>query len=163
MLDVLLGFVALYLVDEAAASATVGGLGVAVWTGAGLVGGLGIIAMLRRVQGLRYLRASALLALVLFPTFLLVSGVAAKLVLLALLGLATAGWYSIPKARLYESLSGQSGAAMTLGSVAGLVGGTFPLAIGFVAERYGLDTALWLLLAAPVALVVGVPRSKRPK
>ena len=74
LLDVLLGYVALYLVDEAGASAQVGGLGVAVWTGAGLVGGLGVIVLLRRVDGLRYLRASALAALVLFPAFLLVPG-----------------------------------------------------------------------------------------
>jgi FSR family fosmidomycin resistance protein-like MFS transporter len=157
MLDVLLGFVALYLVDEVAASATVGGLGVAVWTGAGLVGGFGIIALLRRVDGLRYLRVSAAVALLLYPAFLLVPGVPTKLGLLAVLGLATAGWYSIPKARLYESLSGQSGAALAFGSITGAIGGTFPLAIGLVAERYGLDTALWILLIAPIALVVATP------
>ena len=158
MLDVLLGFVALYLVDEVAASATTGGLGVATWTGAGLVGGFGIIVLLRRVDGLRYLRASAAVALLLYPAFLLVPGVPAKLALLAGLGLVTAGWYSIPKAHLYESLSGRSGAATAFGSVAGAVGGTFPLAIGLVAEAYGLGTALWLLLAAPVALLVATPR-----
>jgi FSR family fosmidomycin resistance protein-like MFS transporter len=129
-----------------------------VWTGAGLVGGFGVIGLLRRVDGLRYLRASALAALVLFPAFLLVPGAPAKLVLLAAVGLATAGWYSIPKARLYDALSGQSGAALTLGSVAGLIAGTFPLAIGLIAERYGIDVALWLLVAGPVVLLVGVPR-----
>ena len=158
LLDVLLGYVALYLVDEAGASAHVGSLGVAVWTGAGLVGGLGVIVLLRRVDGLRYLRASALAALVLLPAFLLAPGVPAKLVLLAVIGLATAGWYSIPKARLYDALSGQSGAALTLGSVAGLIAGTFPLAIGLVAERYGIQTALWALVAGPVVLLIGVPR-----
>jgi FSR family fosmidomycin resistance protein-like MFS transporter len=158
LLDVLLGYVALYLVDEAGASAQVGGFGVAVWTGAGLVGGLGVIALLRRVDGLRYLRVSALAAVVLLPAFLLVPGTPAKLVLLAALGIATAGWYSIPKARLYDALSGQSGAALTLGSVAGLIAGTFPLAIGLVAERYGIGAALWLLLAGPLVLLLGVPR-----
>ena len=158
LLDVLLGYVALYLVDEAGASAQVGALGVAVWTGAGLVGGLGVIALLRRVDGLRYLRASALAALVLFPAFLLVPGVPAKLVLLTALGLATAGWYSIPKARLYDALSGQSGAALTLGSIAGLIAATFPLAVGLVAQRYGIDVALWVLLAGPLVLLVGAPR-----
>ena len=158
MLDVLLGYLALYLVDEVAASAAVGGLGVAVWTGAGLAGGLGVIALLRRVDGLRYLRVSAAAALLLYPAFLLAPGVPSKLALLALIGLATAGWYSIPKARLYDALSGQSGAALALGSVTGAIGGTFPLAIGLVAERYGLDTALWLLLVAPVALLVATPR-----
>jgi FSR family fosmidomycin resistance protein-like MFS transporter len=158
LLDVLLGFVALYLVDEAAASPEVGSIGVAVWTGAGLVGGLGVIALLRRVDGLRYLRVSALAALVLYPTFLLVPGAPTKLVVLALVGLATAGWYSIPKARLYRALSGQSGAAVTLGSLSGLIGATFPLVLGFVAERHGLGTALWLLLAGPLALFAFVPR-----
>lgn len=158
LLDVLLGYVALYLVDEAGASAQVGGFGVAVWTGAGLAGGLGVIVLLRRVDGLRYLRASALATLVLFPAFLLVPGASAKLVLLAAVGLATAGWYSIPKARLYDALSGQSGAALTLGSVAGLIAGTFPLAIGLVAERYGIGVALWVLLAGPLVLLLGVPR-----
>lgn len=158
LLDVLLGYVALYLVDDAGASAQVGGLGVAVWTGAGLAGGFGVIALLRRVDGLRYLRASALATLMLFPAFLLVPGLPAKLVLLAVVGLATAGWYSIPKARLYDALSGQSGAAITLGSVAGLIAGTFPLAIGLVAERYGIEVALWLLIAGPIVLLLGVPR-----
>ena len=158
LLDVLLGYVALYLVDEAGASAQVGGLGVAVWTGAGLVGGLGVIVLLRRVDGLRYLRASALAALILFPAFLLVPDLPAKLVLLAVIGLATAGWYSIPKARLYDALSGQSGAALTLGSVSGLIAGTFPLAIGLIAERYGIEVALWALVAGPVVLLLGVPR-----
>jgi FSR family fosmidomycin resistance protein-like MFS transporter len=158
LLDVLLGYVALYLVDQAGASGQIGSLGVAVWTGSGLVGGLGVIALLRRVDGLGYLRASALATLLLFPAFLLVPGVPAKLVLLAAVGLATAGWYSIPKARLYDSLSGQSGAALTLGSVAGLIAGTFPLAIGLIAERFGIDVALWLLVAGPAALLIGVPR-----
>ena len=158
MLDVLLGFVALYFVDEVAASDDVGSVGVAVWTAAGLVGGLGVIALLRRLDGLRYLRLSALGALALYPAFLLVPGVPAKLGLLAVLGLVTAGWYSIPKARLYDALGPQSGAAMAFGSVAGLIGGVFPLAIGVVASAYGLSAAMWLLLAAPVALLLGVPR-----
>jgi FSR family fosmidomycin resistance protein-like MFS transporter len=160
LLDVLLGYVALYLVDEAGASAQVGSLGVAVWTGAGLAGGLGVILLLRHVDGLRYLRASALATLVLFPAFLLVPGLTAKLALLAVVGLVTAGWYSIPKARLYDALSGQSGAAVALGSVAGLIAGTFPLVIGLVAERYGIEVALWALLAGPLVLLIGVPRSR---
>jgi MFS transporter, FSR family, fosmidomycin resistance protein len=157
LLDVLLGFVALYLVNEVGASAELGGLAVAVWTGAALAGGFGIVALLRRVSGLRYLRASAAASIVIYPAFLLVPGAGPKVVLLALLGLATAGWYSIPKARLYESLSGQSGAALTLSSLAGVPRGLFPLAIGIVAEGYGLDVAMWILLAGPVALLVGVP------
>jgi MFS transporter, FSR family, fosmidomycin resistance protein len=158
MLDVLLGFVALYLVDEVGASNELGSVGVAVWTGAGLAGGLAVIALLRRFDGLRYLRLSAVGALALYPAFLLVPGVPAKLVLLGVLGLVTAGWYSIPKARLYDALGAQSGAAMALGSVTGVIGGLFPLAIGAAASAFGLGAAMWLLLAAPVALLFAVPR-----
>jgi FSR family fosmidomycin resistance protein-like MFS transporter len=158
MTDVLLAFLALYFVDEVGASAATGGLAVAVWTGAGLVGGIGIVVLLRRIAGMRYLWASALLALPLYSALLLLPGIAAKLALVGALGLATAGWYSIPKARLYGALHGQSGVALTLGSIAGVVRAVAPLVIGFTAERYGLATAMWILLAAPVGLLLLLPR-----
>src|SRR4029453_12727110 len=59
MTDVFLAFVALYFVDEVGTSAGAGGVAVAVWTGAALAGGVGIVVVLRRIPGLRYLRASA--------------------------------------------------------------------------------------------------------
>jgi FSR family fosmidomycin resistance protein-like MFS transporter len=159
MTDVFLAFVALYFVDEVGTSAGAGGLAVAVWTGAGLLGGVGIVLLLRRVAGLRYLRASALAALLLYPAFLVVPAAGAKLVLVAALGLATAGWYSIPKARLYAALSGQSGAAITLGSLAGVIRGAAPLAIGLVAEQSGLGAAMWILLVAPLGLLLLLPKA----
>jgi FSR family fosmidomycin resistance protein-like MFS transporter len=159
MTDVLLAFVALYFVDVVGASPETGGLAVAVWTGAGLAGGLGIMLMLRRYSGLAYLWVSAPTALVLYAALLTLPGVAVKLVLLGALGLATAGWYSIPKARLYAALPGQSGAVLTLGGLAGIIRAAAPLTIGLVAERYGLDAAMWLLLAAPVSLLALLPRS----
>jgi MFS transporter, FSR family, fosmidomycin resistance protein len=157
MTDVYLAFLALYFVDEVGASAGEGGIAVAIWTGAGLAGGVGMVLLLRHVAGLRYLRASALAALILYPAFLLVPGLWPKLVLVGALGLATAGWYSIPKSRVYASLPGQSGAALTLGSLAGIVRAAAPLAIGIVAERSGLGTAMWLLVVAPLGLLVLVP------
>lgn len=157
--DILLAFVALYFVDVVGASPGTGGLAVAVWTGAGLAGGLGIVLLLRRYSGLAYLLVSAPVAFVLYVAFLALPGVESKLVLLGALGLTTAGWYSIPKARLYAALPGQSGAALTLGGLAGVIRAAAPLAIGLVAERYGLDTAMWLLLAAPLSLFVLLPRS----
>jgi FSR family fosmidomycin resistance protein-like MFS transporter len=158
MTDVFLAYLALYFVDEVGTSAGTGSIAVAVWTGAALVGGLGMIGLLRRTTGLPYLRASALLALLVYPAFLVVSGTSAKLVLVAALGLVTAGWYSIPKARLYGALPGQSGAAMTLGSLAGVIRAAAPLVVGLVAQRSGLGTAMWLLLAGPVGLLVLLPR-----
>jgi FSR family fosmidomycin resistance protein-like MFS transporter len=158
MLDVLLGFLALYFVDVVGTTPAHAGLAVAVWTGLGLLGDLLLIPFLERVDGLRYLRLSTAMELVLFPAFLLVPGVWAKLVLLGLLGLFKAGWYSILQAQLYSAMPGQSGTVMTVGNVFGLVGGLIPLGLGLVAEQFDLMATMWLLLLGPVALLIGIPR-----
>ena len=158
MLDVLLGFLALYFVDSAGATPTQAGAAVAVWTGLGLLGNLLLIPLLERVRGLRYLRLSAAVELMLFPAFLLAPGFWAKLALLGLLGLFNAGWYSILKAQLYSAMPGQSGAVMTVGNVFGLLGALVPLGLGLVAEQFDLAATMWLLLLGPVALLVGIPK-----
>ena len=158
MLDVLLRFLALYFVDVVGATPPQAGGAVAVCTGAGLLGNLLLIPLLERVRGLRYLRLSAMVELALFPTFLLVPGFWAKLVLLALLGLFSAGWYSVLKAQLYSAMPGQSGTVMAVGNIFGLMGALVPLGLGLVAERLDLIVAMWLLLLGPIALLTGVPR-----
>lgn len=159
MLDVLLGYLALYLVDVVGVSAVQASTAVAVWTGVGLLGDLLIIRLLTRVDDLRYLRVSALVVLALYSAFLLLPGFGGKLILLGLLGLLNAGWYAIPKARLYTALPGQSGTAMAVDNVFGLVGSLIPLGLGVIAQRWGLNVALWCLALGPVALLVGLPRS----
>jgi FSR family fosmidomycin resistance protein-like MFS transporter len=84
------------------------------------------------------LRASAVGAALLYPGFLLVPGAAAKLAMLAGLSAATAPWYPLLQARLYRSLPGRSSVAVTLSSAAGLAGGLGPLAVGLVAQAFGL-------------------------
>lgn len=86
MLDVLLGFLALYLVDAV---------------------------------GTTPARAGAAVELLLLPAFLLAPGVWTKYLLLGLLDLFNAGWYSILMAQLYSSVPGQSGTVMTVGNVFG--------------------------------------------
>jgi FSR family fosmidomycin resistance protein-like MFS transporter len=158
MLDVLLGFLALYFVDVAGATPTQAGMAVAVWTGFALLGDLLLIPLLERVRGLSYLRLSAVMELILFPIFLLTPGFWAKLALLGLLGLFNAGWYSILKAQLYSAMPGQSGTVMAVDNVFGLVGGLIPLGLGLVAERFDLTVTMWLLLLGPVALLSGIPK-----
>ena len=158
MLDVLHGFLALYLVDVVGVSVVDAGLGVAAWTGAGLVGDALLIPLLARVPGRLYLRASAVVVLVAYPAFLLVPGLPAKLVLLAVLGLLNSGWYAIPKAGLYAALPGRSGTAVAVGGVAGIVGSAMPAALGALAGVVGLGATMWLLVLAPVALLALVPR-----
>jgi MFS transporter, FSR family, fosmidomycin resistance protein len=163
LLDVLAPFLALYLVDVAGVDPARAAIGVAVWTGAGLVGDALLLPLLERVDGLRYLRVSAPVVLLLYPAFLLVPGYEAKLVALALLGVLNAGWYAIPQAHLYGALPGRSATVLVVGSVSGLAGAFVPLVLGALAAAAGLAPALLLLLAGPVVLLALVPRPERPK
>lgn len=158
MLDVLLGYLALYFVDVVGASEIEAGAAVAVWTGVGLVGDLLLIPLLERVSGLAYLRISAALELALFPAFLLVENPILKLAALALLGFFNSGWYAILAGRLYSAMPGQSGSVMAVGTVFGLVESLIPLGIGLLAEQVGLGAAMWVLLLGPLALLLGLPR-----
>lgn len=158
MLDVLLGFLALYFVDVARLTPGQAALGVAVWTGVGLLGDFLLIPLLEKVKGLDYLRLSVALELLLFPAFLLVPNLVVKFVLLGLLGLFNSGWYAILQGRLYTSMPSQSGTVMTVQNVAGLFGKLLPFGVGLAAQAWGLGPAMWLLLLGPVALLVGLPR-----
>jgi MFS transporter, FSR family, fosmidomycin resistance protein len=157
LLDVLLAFLALYFVDAVGTSVATGAFAVAVWTGAGLVGSAAMIPLLRCIDGLRYLRASAAATGLLFAGFLLAPSPGAKLCFLAAIAVLNAGWYPVLKARLYGTLGGASGLALTVGALFPL-DAVLPIAIAGLAQQWGLGTALWLLLAAPVALLTLVPR-----
>lgn len=159
MLDILLGFLALYLVDTAGVSTEQAALGVTVWAGVGLLGDALLIPLLDHVRGLVYLRASAALVLILYPLFLLAAPFVLKLVILGLLGLLNAGWYAILQAQLYTALPGQSGTALAVANLAGLVGSLIPLGLGVVAQHVSLQAAMWLLVAGPLALALGLPRA----
>lgn len=158
MLDIFYGFLPLYFVDIAGFTPTQAALSVSVWAGVGLLGDFLLIPLVERVKGLDYLRLSVFVELILFPTFLLVQISWLKLVIVALMGFFNAGWYAILKAKLFKSMHGQSGAALTLDNVSGLIGKLIPFGIGLFAQAYGLGAAMWLLLAGPLALLIGLPR-----
>ena len=158
LLDVLTGFLAVYLVDVVHTTPAEAALGVAVRLVAGLAGDAALVRVLERTAGRRVLMASAAAAAVLYPGFLLVPGFWPKLVVLAGLSIATAPWYPVLQASLYGSLPGQSGVAVTLASAAGLAGGIGPLATGFLAERFGLAWAMAGLAVAPLCLLTGLRR-----
>jgi len=158
MLDGLYGFLALYFVDVTGMTATRAALAVAVWTGFGLLGDFLLIPLLEKVRGLNYLRVSVVMEFLLFPAFLLVADPWLKLGIAGLLGLFNSGWYAILKGNLYSSMPGRSGTVMTLGNVAGLAGKLIPFGIALAAERFGLGAAMWLLLAGPIVLFIGLPK-----
>ncbi len=158
MLDVLYSYLALYLVDVVGLGIETAALGVAIWTGVGLLGDFLLIPLLERVRGLTYLRVSVILELILFPAFLLVQPILPKLIILGLLGFFNSGWYAILSGNLYSSMPGQSGTVLALNNIAGWFGKLIPLGIGIAAQHFGLDAAMWLLLAGPLALLAGLPR-----
>jgi len=151
LVDVLTGFIAVYLVDVVHTSPAVAALGVSLRLAAGLGGNSLLIVLLRKLSDLTILRATALIALLLFPGFLLVPGLAAKLGLLTLLSAATATWYPLLEARLYGAVP--SPVAVTLTSAAGLAGGLGPLAVGAAAALLGLSWAMAGLTLVPAALL----------
>lgn len=158
MLDILLGFLALYLVDITGVTPAQAGIGVAVWTGFGLLGDFLLIPLLERMKGLDYLRVSVVIELILYPLFLGVPDYWVKLVILALMGVFNAGWYAILQGRLYAAMPGQSGAVMALNNVSGLVGQLIPLGVGALAQWLGLGWGMWVMLLGPVALLIGLPK-----
>jgi len=163
MLDILHGFLALYLVDVMNLTPANAAFALAVYTGIGLIGDFLLIPFLERVKGLDYLRISVIIECILLPLYLLSSIIWLKLTLLAFIGLFVVGWYAILKANLFSSMPGQSGTAQALGSLSGIIGKLIPLGIGLAAQAYGLQTAMWLLMAGPIALLIGLPRNRTPR
>jgi MFS transporter, FSR family, fosmidomycin resistance protein len=161
LLDVMRGFLAVYLVDAAGAGPAAAAAALAVVGLADVAASAALVALLARFTALGIVRAGALAALVLYPAALIAPSLPAKLVLFAAVAVATAGWYPLLQARLYEALPDASGTAMALGSVTGAGAAAVPVVVGLLAGRYGVSTAMWSLLAGPVVLLVGLRHATR--
>jgi MFS transporter, FSR family, fosmidomycin resistance protein len=160
LLDTFTGYLALYLTDSAGFTAKQASLAFGVCMLASLAADLGLIPLLERYNGRSIVRASALLAIAFYPIWLMVSLSWAKILLLVAVRLATIGWYPVLKSEAFRSFSGHSGEVMAIDSLAGLASGGFAWIMGAVAGFAGLRTAMWLLLAGPICLVMWVPASQ---
>jgi FSR family fosmidomycin resistance protein-like MFS transporter len=158
LLDVLTGYIGIYLVDVAHASPAFAAVGVAIRLAAGLAGDAIWVAVSHRLSGRAALTASAASACALYPAFLLLPWLGAKLAVLAMLSVATACWYPVAQAELYASLPGRSGVAVFWSSAAGMAGAAGPLLVGLIAQRLGLSWALTGLAIAPVAVLAILAR-----
>ncbi|MBC7869720.1 MAG: MFS transporter [Chitinophagaceae bacterium] len=158
LLDTLLAFLALYFVNVAQIAPERAALAVTVWTGVGLAGDFLLIPLLERVRGLDYLRISTLIEIALYPAFLLVDNFGLKLVILGLLGFFNAGSYSILQAGLYSTMPGRGGTVLAADNIFGLAGSLVPLGLGLVAQYFGLEATMWLLLIGPIGLIILLPR-----
>jgi FSR family fosmidomycin resistance protein-like MFS transporter len=159
MLDVLFSYLALYFVDVGQATETQAGFAVTIWLAMGLVTDFLFIPFIdRRKDSIKYVRITALLEFLAFALFLLVPGFFPKLIAVILVNLLNTGWYSILQGRLYSSLPGQSASIMAIGSVTAPLAKFFPFLIGFAADQFGLQSAMWILAVGPIALLIGLPR-----
>ena len=159
MMDVLFSYLALYFVDVVHATLAQAGIAITIWLAMGLMTDFFLIPFIdRQKDSIQFLRASALIELFAFAVFLLIPGFIFKLIFVIAVNLFNTGWYPILQGRLYSSLPGQSASVMALGSVTAPLAKFFPFLIGFLADRFGLQAAMWILLLGPIALLIGLPR-----
>src|SRR5512139_3504001 len=158
MMDVLFSYLALYFVDVGQVTEGQAGLAVTVWLAMGLVTDFLFIPFIdRQKNAIKYVRMTALLEILAFALFLLAPGFLPKLVAVIFVNLLNTGWYPILQGRLYSSLPGQSASIMAISSVTAPLAKFFPFLIGFTADQFSLQTAMWLLILGPVALLIGLP------
>ena len=160
MLDKLLEVTGLYFHDVVGVDLGAASGAVAVFTLAGLIGSALLVPALEKVDGLRVLRLSAGLVLAAYIALLLAPNVWLKYALLALVSFSTAGWFPILRGRTYAVLPGQSGLIIAVTSLGNVSSVFVPLIVGRVADVFGLQWAMGLLALGPIALIVGLPKSK---
>lgn len=157
--DVLFSYLALYFVDVGRATETQAGIAVTAWLALGLISDFLFIPFIdRQSDSLKFIRRTALLEVCAFAIFLLIPGFLPKLIVVVFVNLLNTGWYPILQGRLYSSLPGQSASLMAIGSVTAPLAKLFPFLIGFLADQFGLQTAMWILILGPIALLIGLPR-----
>jgi MFS transporter, FSR family, fosmidomycin resistance protein len=150
LVDVLSGFIAVYLVHVTHTTTVIAAVAVMIRLGAGLAGDALLVAALKRFDDRIVLRVTAAAAALLYPGFLLVPALPAKIAVLAVLSAVTATWYPLLQARLYGSVP--SPVAVTLSTATGMAAAAGPLAVGVAAGVFGLTWALAGLGVVPVVL-----------
>lgn len=125
MLDVFLGFLALYFVDVAHSTPTQAGIAVTVWLTLGMLTDFIFIPFIdRQPDSMKFLRRTAALELFAFSIFLLVPGFIPKLIAIVFVNIFNTGWYPILKGNLYSALPGQSASIMAIESVTTPIAGS---------------------------------------
>ncbi len=158
MLEKLLEVIGLYFHDVVGVSFAEASAAVAIFTGVGLVGDALLVPVLERVSGIRLLRVSAVVVLLLYLAFLLVPFTPAKFFLIGAIGFCNAGWFAILRGKTYAALPGQSGVVVAITSLSNVLNLFVPVLLGSIADSIGLQWAMWLLALGPLALMAGLPR-----
>jgi FSR family fosmidomycin resistance protein-like MFS transporter len=158
LLDVLTGYLPLYFTDVTGMTITQASLMMSVLMLVGLISNIALIPMLERFPGRKLVRISAAVSGILYAAWLLAPWLWAKIGLIILIKLVSLGWYEVLQGEAFATIPGRSGTVMASNSIMGLLGGGISFFIGWVAAQAGLPSAMWLLLAGPVCLILFVPR-----
>jgi FSR family fosmidomycin resistance protein-like MFS transporter len=157
MMDVLTSYTPLYFTDVVGVSETQASLLLSFFMVAALASDLIVVRLLERFPGLRVVRWSAVVIAVLFPAWLLIPGLAAKIGLIFAIKLLTLGWYTVLMGEAFAAMPERKGTLLALLSVSGVIGSLFPWLVGWAAGQVGLQSAMWLLLAGPLSLLILLP------
>lgn len=157
LLDVFTGYAALYFADVVGLNAAQVSLLLGVMMLVSLLSDLALIPLLERFPGRMIVRLSAGAAALLYVSWLAAPWTWAKITLVILIKLSTLGWYQVLQGEAYAAAPGRSGTVMAINSLVGPISGAMIWFIGWFAGWAGLSSAMWLLLAGPVALVLFVP------
>jgi len=157
LLDVFISYSALYFSDVVGLSATQTSLVLSGLMLSHLISNLALIPLLERVPGRKVVRTSAWLALLVYPAFLLAPWTWARSCWGSRPAFAPSAGTRCCKARLTRLRPAGLGQCWALSSLGSLVGGALIWLVGMVANRAGLQVAMWLLLLGPLGLVLFVP------
>ncbi len=159
MMDVFLGFLALYFVDVVKVTEGQAGIAITIWLALGMLTDVLFIPFIdRQPDSMKFMRVTAVLEVFAVSTFFLIPGFIPKLVAIVFVNILNTGWYPILKGRLYSALPGQSASIMAIEAVTTPLAKFFPFLVGLLADQFGLGIAVWLLLLGPIALMIGIPR-----
>jgi FSR family fosmidomycin resistance protein-like MFS transporter len=160
MLDKLFEATGLYFHDVVGVDLGAASGAVAVFTIAGLIGGALLVPALEKIDGLKVLRVSAIIALITYIALLLAPSTWLKFGLLAIVSFVTSSWYPVLRGKTYAVLPGQSGLIVSITALGNISSVFVPVIIGGIADMFGLYWAMWLLVLGPLALIVGLPKKE---
>ena len=161
LLDVFVSYSALYFADVIGLSPAQVGVMLGIMMAAGVLKNILLIPILEHFPGRRVVRISALFASLLYTAFLFSPWPQVKLMLAVAVHFSTFGWYEVLQGEAYAALPGRSGTVMAINSVMGVLGGVLVWLIGWAADYAGLQTAMWLLIAGPLSLLIFMPRFEK--
>ncbi|HLT35345.1 MAG TPA: MFS transporter [Enhygromyxa sp.] len=170
--EILYVFGALYLRDEFGADVATQTAAFTACAVAGVVGLVLTDRLLRRVDPLRLLVLASLACALVFVLWLTARTVIGSIVALALVGLFVAPLYPICAARAYAARPGEAGLVAAIDQLFTPFSIVAPIALGLIADRFGVLVALAVLLLQPVGVgLIGLgqlrsarrPRARDPK